>query len=1051
MQREQKLIMALMTLFMLTSFKISAASIKMGRFPAPSPDGKTLAFTYQGDLWRVSINGGRAERLTVHEAYDSHPLWSPDGKEIAFSSDRFGNDDIFVIPADGGSPERITYFSNSDQMCDWSADGKMLYFTSLRDFYYNRMPVMYQVKRKDGGTPVKTLAAYVDHGKISPDGQWLVYARGREAWTRKHYRGSTNCDIWLYNFKTKDFRRLTNFNGNDWRPLWSADGKTIYFVSDRGPANTFNLWQMDLSGENKKQLTFHKDDGVRFPSISQNGQVISYSRGADIWVYSVLNGKTTPVEIFAPSDHKVNLVESKTFTDKATELAVAPDEKKIAFVVHGEIFLSTFKKDGKTGRTIRLTDTPARERDIFWAPNSDTLLYASDRNGNDDIFMLYPAEGEENDLTKALTFQETCLVSSPQSETVPRFSPDGKKISYIRGKGDLHVMDIDGKNDKAIITGWSTPDYAWSPDSKWIAYSRDDNDFNSDVFIIPAGGGQAINVTMHPDNDMSPVWSKDGRKLGFISRRIANTQDVWFVFLQKKDDEKTKEDWEAEEESTKNKEEKDKTVKDTLVVKIDFENINKRLRRVTALPGDEGNLAISPNGKTFVFTSNADGKQDLYKIKWDTSEMKRLTSSNLSPSFVTFSNDGKKIYLLSKGTLHSLSSEGKDQTTLAFKAKMDINHGAERAQKFNEAWMTLNERFYDPHFHGVDWKAMKKKYAPLAEQATTIRGFNDVIRFMLGELNSSHLGIGGPSEGPHVSTGMLGLRFDESYDGKGLKVASVLPKGPCDEEESRVMPGSILLSVDDTPITASTNIHKLLNDKVGEKVRIKVQSPDKTIQKFIVRPINYGTFSNLEYDRWVNAKRALVDKESKGKLGYVHIRGMGMSNAEQFEGELYSVAHGKDGLIIDVRNNGGGWITDYLLAMLVVRPHAYTIPRDGGKGYPQDRLPLYYWSNPIVTLCNEWSFSNAEIFPHAIKGLKRGKVVGAPTGGLVISTGAISLIDGSSFRVPFRGWYAIYSGLEEEGHGCIPDVVIWDEPGDAAKGVDRQLAKSVQVLSSEIK
>jgi len=400
--------------------------------------------------------------------------------------------------------------------------------------------------------------------------------------------------------------------------------------------------------------------------------------------------------------------------------------------------------------------------------------------------------------------------------------------------------------------------------------------------------------------------------------------------------------------------------------------------------------------------------------------------------------------------LHSLAPDSKEQKALAFSARMVIDHRAERAQKFDEAWMTLNERFYDPNFHGVDWKAMKKKYRPLALQAVTRRGFNDVVRLMLGELNASHLGIGGPSGGPSVRTGMLGLRFDENYQGEGLKVASVLPNGPCDQEGARVQAGSILLAIDDTPITAGTNIHKLLNDKVNEKVRIKVRAPDESIRKFIVRPIDYGKFNNLEYDRWVNAKRAYVEKSSHGRLGYVHIRGMNMPSAEKFEGELYSVAHGKDGLIIDVRNNGGGWTTDILLTMLAVKPHAYTIPRDGGRGYPQTRLPLYYWSKPVVSMCNEWSFSNAEIFSHAMKGLKRGKVVGAPTGGLVISTGAITLIDGSSFRVPFRGWYAIYSGLNEENNGCIPDVVVWDQPGDAAKGIDRQLEKAVQVLMEEI-
>jgi len=1045
-------IVLLITILSLRIFYAQADEpIKMARFPAPSPDGKSLIFSYQGDLWRVSIDGGQAVRLTVHQADDSYPVWSPDGTEIAFSSNRFGNDDIYVMPANGGTSERVTFFSGSDRICDWSSDGKTIFFTSNRDFYYNRMPVMCRVKRTGGGTPTKLIPAYVNRGKLSRDGNLLVYSRGRESWVRKHYRGSANADIWLYNFRTKKFTRLTEHNGNDYYPLLSADNKTIYYVTDQKD-DSFNLWQMDLNGKNKKQLTFHKGDGVRFPSISYNVDCIAYERGTDIYVYDIKQGKTEKIKIYAPSDEKVNLVETKTFSKDATEMAVSPDEKKIAFVVHGEIFVTRLKKDNKTGKTVQLTKTPAREKDICWAPNSDTLVFVSDRNGSDDIFMLYSDDPEEKDLTLTMKIKQVRLTKSKQSEFSPKFSPDGDKISYIKGLGDLHIMDVTNENDRTLLTGWSAPEYEWSPDSKWIAYSREDNEFNGDIFIVPADGGKSINITQHPDYDRNPVWSDDGRKLGFVSRRYGDTYDIWFVFLQKKDHEKTKDEWEIEEEKKgeldKN-DKKEKKAKKNVEVKIDFKNIHKRLRRLTSFPGSELSLAISPDGKKFVFSSNTDGKYDVYSINWDRAKLKRLTTGGVAPSQIKFDKKGKKLFYLSKGTLNSISVEGKDKKKLSFTAKMKIDHRAERAQKFDEAWMTLNEHFYDPNFHGIDWDAMKMKYRLLALKAGTITEFNNVVSMMLGELNASHLGIRGPYEGPSVSTGMLGLRFDEAYRGEGLKVKSVLPNSPCDKEESQVYPGEILTAINSTKITGTINIHQLLNDEVGEKVEIEIQDKNKKSRSLVVRPISKGEFNNLEYDRWVNAKRKLVDKLSNGKLGYVHIRGMSMPSVEQFEMELYSVAHGKDGLIIDVRYNGGGSTADIMLAMLAVKPHAYTIPRGGGKGYPQGRIPSYYWSKPIVAMCNEWSFSNAEIFPHAIKGLKRGKVVGAPTGGLVISTGGIRLIDGATFRVPFRGWYALYSGLDQELNGCIPDVIIWEQPGDAAKGIDRQLQRAVEELLKE--
>ena len=1008
------------------------------RYPAPSPDGKIIVFSYHGDLWKVPITGGEAQRLTVHEAYDYLPCWSPDGKEIAFSSNRYGNDDIFVIPSKGGIPVRLTYFSNSDRICDWSPDGKKIIFSSRRNFYYHRLPVLYQVGR-EGGTPFELVQTYADQGKISPDGKWLVFVRGRIDWARKHYRGSGNTDLWLYNFETKEYIQLTNHMGNDYFPLWAPDSKTVYYVTDED--GTFNLWEINIFNKNKKQLTFFKDDGVRFPNISRNGRVIAYEQGDSIWCYFPKSGENKKLKIYGPIDYKVNPIERKIFTSQATEMQVSPDGKEIAFVVRGEIFV--MEEEG--GKANRITDNPARDYQISWSPDGESLVFVSDRSGNKDIFLVSSASPDEKRLSRCLRKKIIQLTKTEENEHSPKFSPDGKKIAFIRGNGDLWIMDKDGKNEKRILKGWATPDYSWSPDSKWIAFSRDDNEFNTDVFIIPAEGGEPINISQHPDEDVHPIWSQDGRKLAFFSRRIGNTYDIWFVFLRKIDDEKSKEEWEEEEKTAKEKKEK------KVIVKIDFKNIHKRLRRVTSLPGDETGIVISPDGKTFAFQANAKGKRDLWIVKWDGTGLKQLTTDGSSPSYISWSKDGKKIYFLRRGgTIASISVDGKKLKNIHFRAKMVINHIAEKLQMFDEAWQTLNDRFYDPNFHGVNWKKMWEKYRPLASKTATREDFHDVIRLMIGELNSSHLGISPPRPENAISTGMLGLRFDPNYKGKGLKVKSVLPDGPCDKERARVFPGEILVSIDGKNIEEHTNIHQLLNDKVGEKVEIEVVGKNGKKRTLIVKPINYSQFLQKEYDRWVEEKRALVEKLSNGKLGYIHIQAMNEPSLERFEMELYSVAHGKDGLVIDVRNNGGGWTTDYLLAILSPKPHAITIPRGGEKGYPQDRRPLYAWTKPIIVLCNEYSYSNAEIFSHAIKTLKRGKVVGQATSGSVISTGGITLIDGSRFRVPYRGWYVITTGLNMEGNGCIPDIIVPEFPQDIEKGIDRQLERAVKELLKEI-
>ncbi len=1039
-------ILSLVAWFLILPLALSAGMkkpVSFARYPAPSPDGNMLAFSYQGDIWRVPISGGRALRLTVHEAYEKTPLWSPDGKQIAFASNRNGNFDIFVMPADGGLARQMTYFSNTDNLTDWAPDGKSLIFSSNRNFYYHRLPAEYRVPLK-GGTPMRLMEEYADQGKISPDGRWLAFVRGRDNWWRKHYRGSGNYDIWLYEFKTGTYRRLTTFNGDDKHPLWGADSKTIYYVSEKD--GTFNLWKMGLDGSGKRQITHFKNDGVRFPQIARNGSVIAFERGADIYTIQPGTKRPRKLAIFAPSDVKVNPVERKTFTSKATEILVSPNGKEVAFVVRGEVFV--MKKKG--GKAKAITQNPARDFDIFWSPSGDTLAFVSDRTGNQDIYLAFSADTAQKRLSRSLKITLQRLTSDAENEYRPHFSPNGKKIAYIRGNGDLYVMDANGKHAKRILKGWDAPDFSWSPDSKWIAFSRADNEFNHDVFIMPADGSQPpVNITEHPDDDMSPVWSKDGRKLAFVSRRVGDTFDVWFVFLRKKDNDKTKQDWEDEKEALKANKNKKVAVP---TVKIDFKNIYWRLRRVTSLPGNEMGVRISPDGETFVFATNSAGKQDLWSVKWDGSKLKQLTRSGVSPSQIQFSKDGKNLTFLAKGgLLQSIDLTGKNLKPIGFRATMTINHPAEQLQKFNETWSIMDKRFYDPHHHGVNWKKMIPKYQPLAASVTTIEDFNDVVRLMLGELNASHLGIYPPPPKNPTRSGMLGLFYDASHNGDGLRISLVEPNGPCDSKDVHLKIGDLITAVDGTPLKKTVNVYHLLNDKIGEKIILNVKHASGKSEDVVVEPISYSKFMDLEYDRWVNEKRNRVHQLSKNRLGYVHVRGMSMPSLERFEMLLYAEGHNKDALVIDVRNNGGGWTADYMLAMLETRPHAFTIPRDGGKGYPQGRRPLYAWIKPFVVMMNQYSYSNAEIFPHAIKTLKLAKLVGVPTFGAVISTGGTSLIDGSYFRIPFRGWYTIPNGVDMELHGAVPDVLVWDQPGDIARHKDRQLEAAVRTLLAEMK
>ena len=1032
-------------LFSLQLVVTGHAQVIFPRTPAPSPDGKTIVFSFQGDLWKVASDGGEAVRLTAHPAYDYLPAWSPDGKRLAFSSDRYGNEDVFVLDFETRQVTQLTYYSNYDRVTGWTPDGKAVLFYSRRNFYYHRVPVTYTVPIT-GGTPTELLPTYAYRGRLSPDGRYFVFVKGVDLWFRKHYRGSSNMDLWLYDFKTQTYKQLTTFEGNDLDPVWAPDSRTIYFSSDRD--GTYNIYRMNVENPRPRQITFFKEDGVRAPNIAANGSLLAFERGFDLWVMTLPDGKPRKLSITLPMDFVQNPIDYRTFTRDATEMQISPDGEKIAFVVRGEIFV--MKSNGQFLNQI--TNSPWRERDIAWAPNSDTLVYVSDVYGQRDVFLVTSGDPQEKSLYKTTRFKTVRLTHTDVEEYKPRFSPDGKSLAYLRGIGDLVIRNLQSGKERTVVKSWNELHYEWSPDSRWIAYSMFDAEYNRDIYILNLKSGKSVNVSMHPDNDNYPHWSPDGKKLAFISRRTTdNNEDIYLIFLRKADDVKSDAEWEEYFEHLK----KDKRALQHPEVSIDFTDIHRRIRRVTRLPGTESNFAWSPDGRYLVFDSNTEGKTDLYKIQWNGKKLQRLTKGGHAPEAIQWNAKKKAIFYLKKGgSIASISPEGKNGKTIAFRAQIKIDHPREQRQKFLEAWQALNDYFYDPNFHGVNWNAVKKKYLPIAEAVKTLRDFNDIMFLMVGELNASHLGIYGPRGNRPIQSGILGLRFDSHYRGKGLKISEIIPDGPCDQPDARAKVGEVLVAINDTPITPTTNIHALLWNTIGKPTRLSLEgkSGKSTYQRtIIVKPVSYRKFLDLEYRRWVEEKRQLVHRLSHNKLGYIHIRAMDPRSLETFETELYAEAHDKDALVIDVRNNGGGWITDYLLAMLMVKPHAVTVPRNGPEGYPQSRRPLYAWTKPIIVLCNEFSFSNAEIFSHAIKTLGRGKVVGYPTGGFVISTGAIDLIDGATFRIPFRGWYVATNHKNMENNGAVPDIIVQERPEDYAAHRDRQLQRAVEVLLQEMK
>lgn len=1074
-------------LFVLASIlctSILQAQNPLINFPAVSPDGEMLAFNYQGDIWTATINGNNPKRLTVHEAYDTKPIWSTDGNSIAFISERFGNNDVFVMPATGGTPERITYHSASDVITDYTKDGNIV-FSTRRNFVQVEREYETHIVSEKGGTPKRFLDATGFDAALSPNGKFVVFVKGSCRLEREAYRGPANRDVWLYNVKNDSYTKLTDYDGNDFYPQW-GDNNTIYFQSSR--SGKYNVHQLKLSDAGEKQgsvtqITNFSDMGIFSFQISRNGKDMVATKGNQVFIIDASTKAQKEIAINIASDYRFDPVVHKTYTNDVDDIAISPNGKYAALNIRGEVFIRETSKDKK--RTVNLSRSPFRDTDATWL-NDSTLIFISDRDGQKDMYMVTSDNNKESDLFKTLKHNIERITKTTDDESDLALSPDGKSIAYNVGRGQLVVANINEKgnlsNKKTLLDGWATPSgVSWSPDSKWLAYSLSNLDFNSEIYIHKADNTtKPVNISMHPKQDRGPVWSPDGKKLMFSSNRNNSDYDVWFTWLTKADWEKTKEDWEEATDDDKDKKDdkkgdkkddkskKDKTPKVKDVV-IDFDDIHERQVQVTSYVGGEFGQLFSKDSKTIYYTTgngsrgNADVESDLFKIKWDGKDRKALTSKNTRPSNITADKKLSKIYLTKRGgSLSSINLSNDKTESLSFSAKLDIDYNLETQQIFNEAWNAINDGFYDPNFHGQNWESLRKKYEPLALNASTRTDFQTIFNWMLGQINASHMGLYRVETREDVQserTGLLGIEVEPASNGN-LKVVSVVPTMPADRSASQILVGDVITAINGNALDASTNAYQFLEGTANEKIYLEVNRGGNS-KEIVIRPKSSNRVEN--YKAWVKARQKLTEKYSNGRLGYIHIQGMNWTSFEQFERELTAAGLGKEGIVIDVRYNGGGWTTDYLMAVLNVKQHAYTVPRGAAKNletehtkfidhYPfSERLPLASWTKPSIALCNQNSYSNAEIFSHAYKTLDIGTLVGVPTFGAVISTGGTGLIDGSYIRMPFRGWYVKATKENMELGPAVPDIVVYNNPDDKAKNKDTQLKKAVDTLLSQLK
>lgn len=1029
--------------------------------PSMSPDRKEIAFVSGGDIWTVSATGGAASLLVSHPATESRPLYSPDGKRLAFTSNRTGAGDIYVLNLETGDLQRMTFDDANDQLDGWSRDGQWLYFSSSSKDIAG-MSDIFRVSA-NGGTPMQLSAdRYTSEFQSAPapDGSISFSARGisNGQWWRKGRSHIDESEIWLK--KGETYEKLTEAGAKQNWTMWSADGKQIYFVSDRSGTN--NIWSQAIKGQ-AKQLTNFTTGRVLFPNISYDGKQIVFERDFRIWSMDMNNGKVSEVPITLRGVATTPMTER--VTPQISELALSPDGKKVAVVARGEVFAAS-SKDG--GEAVRITRTSAAESFATWSGDSKKLIYASERNGTMQLFQYDFTNEAETQLTQS------------GNDYSPVFSPDGKSFAFIRNGRTLMIYDIAAKQERELCKLFidSPPligkrAIAWSPDNKWLAFLTASPETRSytNVSIVSATGGNARPVSFLANSNAGTIsWSPDGTYILFDTSQRTEDSVIARIDLNLRTP-KYREDQFRDLFKEENPRQRPTpnpnptpTPSPSPIVsptpadekkpnEIVFENIRQRLS--IARPGiDVGSLTISPDGKILLVSASAEGQFNFYTITLDElatdQSARQLTSTSGFKGEAQFSPDSKEVYYLENGRVNIVSLDRREVRPLSLNLDMNVSFAQEKMEVFKQGWRYMRDNFYDDKFHGADWNAVEKTYEPLIQSARTMDEVRRLMNMMVGELNASHLGVGGQSGFNPTPIGKLGLRFDRNeYETNGrLKITEIIDLSPS-AISKEIKVGDYLLSVDGAKIDKSTNLDEVLENKVNRRVVLGISNDGTSKKDVIVKPISTGAEKNLLYRQWVEDNRKYVEKISNGKLGYVHLPDMGQGTLNQLYVDLDAQNQAKEGVIIDVRNNNGGFINPYVIDILSRKGYLKMTERGLWTVPSRSALGQRALERPTILITNQQSLSDAEDFTEGYRSLKLGKVVGEPTSGWIIFTWNTSLFDGTTFRLPRQR----IDGMDGKNMELNPrqvDVPVTRPIGESLTGKDSQLDIAVKELLGQI-
>ena len=1133
-------------------FAQSAPELTLPRHPSLSPNATQVAFSHQGDIWVANVSDGRAQRLTAHDAYDARPMWSPDGKTLAFASNRHSNWDIFSIPAVGGQPQRMTWHSDGEKLHGW-IDNERVLIGAQRDRRYSRRDNGAWVAYVDGRTPTILGDWAMKNPELSADGTLMIYERGHGDQSRRAYRGPASSALWSYSFTADKHTELTVFDGSDLQPASGPNAKWLYFLSDRScngneEGRDLGLWRMPIGGGEPGLVVHPGGRSLRNMTVAANKEVAIAEIEMGLSLIDLQTGEMTELKVYGSIDSSMPRFADETISGGVNEYAISSDGETVAFIAEGDLFVMRNHDDIK--RAVRLTSHAAAESNPIFTNDDKALMFVSERDGNREVYKI--EIGDEQEFYLQQDVQPVRITETAADESSLALSPDGKTMAWVEGLGKFVVGDPDTLAVAQVIyDGFEAPRFDWSPDSRWIAYSVSDDNFNADVFVINVheSDSSPVNISQHPDDDTSPIWSPDGRKILFTSRRMMlDETDVWVAFLLAEDEQRTERERleaterkvESDKEATKAQEKQDKLdaiitgvfkgesasldlrlrgesliglyiigeteieltkatwdaesktltyfvseqaeteyalvlegdnlSNDTLsfersddksqlpeeviepdsLVRIDFDGLQSRMKKLTRREGNESAAGWAGDSEKFYFNARLGTRltsgttaqtgffsSNIYKVK-----DKDVDSDNV---YGLLHHD-EKIYCVKKGQIYN-AVDGGDK--LSFSVTFRQDRMAMREAVVQQAWALLDRTFYDPEFHGHDWRASLEKWKPAAMLASTREDYGEMVNWMLGEMNASHMGYysfgnSAAKETDNPTMGLLGVLWDESHQGAGRRVKEVVAETPAARSDSLLAAGEVVMSVNGISYQPGNNWARLMTATAGQETYLTVQNEKGDSRQVTIRPVS--SINTALYHRYEAMMRARVEEKSNNRLGYIHIESMSTEPLLEFQRKLFAAGDGKDCLLIDVRENGGGWTTDMLLTMLTTRDHAFTIPRGGGVGYPQGRRVFATWNKPVVVLCNENSYSNAEIFSWSIKTLGRGPVVGKKTYGAVISTGGATMLDGSFVRMPFRGWYVNDANKTNmELNGCPPDYPVENLPAEYVKGEDSQIDKAIEV------